>query len=112
MNNPFETIINKLDAIENTVNSIVSNNKNANSIESNKEDDFIDLSAASALLKMPISTLHFHKKHHGLPFLKPGKRLVFKKSKLLTWMESYNASTATDTNALSPMLQNRKRYAK
>ncbi len=111
MNNPFETILNKLDAIESTVNSFVSiNSKNSREIDLEKEDEYFDIGGASIFLKMPVSTVHFHKKHHDLPFLKPGKRLVFKKTDLLVWIEKYNSTDAT--NALSPMLQNRKRYAK
>ncbi|MEQ1554868.1 MAG: hypothetical protein ABL929_11845, partial [Ferruginibacter sp.] len=110
----FETIINKLDAIEITVNSFVSSeSKKTNSEGQNSENDFIDLAAACVFLKMPVSTLHFHKKHHALPFLKPGKRLVFKKSSLLKWMENFNVEGFPATlNTLSPILQNRKRYAK
>ena len=111
MNNPFETILNKLDAIEITVNSFISfNSKSSREIEHENEDEYFDIGGASIFLKMPVSTVHFHKKHHELPFLKPGKRLVFKKADLLLWIEKYNSTDPK--NSLSSMLQNRKRYAK
>lgn len=112
ISNPFEAIIEKLDYLQTTVNNLVFSNEPIQSNESQRNNlhDFINLSEASQLLHMPESTIHFHKKCNNLPYLKPGKRLLFKRQDLLNWLENYNSKEKE--GGMASMLQNRMRYAK
>lgn len=90
MDNPFTEIYSKLDKI-----ALAVNNLHLIQIPSLKEEEgFLDINSASSFLHMPTSTIHFHKKYNGLPYLKPGKKLLFKKEDLIKWLEAFNSRSA------------------
>lgn len=109
--NPFDLIITRLDFLQLTIDEI----KNASIQEAKNESkgaQLLDLNEASTFLGMPVSTIHFHKKHNDLPFLKPGKRLLFRKEDLVAWVESYGKKNASAPNPISKMASLRKKYVK
>lgn len=104
MQNPFTEINDKLDFLV----DLISRKQEDHSVTSDLEDSLLNLSEAEKLLHMPASTIHFHKKHNNLPFLKPGKRLLFEREKLLEWLKSFK----TERPAIDQMRHQRQRYAK
>jgi excisionase family DNA binding protein len=109
LTNPFDAIITKLDYLQNTVEEIKSSQPTKKSETGNDEKELINLQQASLLLNMPVSTIHFHKANHQLPFLKPGKRLLFRKSELLTWLDKFSSIGSTDSTAIDRMRKSRKK---
>jgi len=53
-------------------------------------DEFLKIGEVSKILKVPVGTLHRWKKERGLPAIKVGKALRFKKSDVLEWFESHS----------------------
>lgn len=52
-------------------------------------DEFLKIDEVGKILKVPVGTLHRWKKERGLPAIKVGKALRFKKSDVLKWFESH-----------------------
>ncbi|MEN9549088.1 MAG: hypothetical protein RIR12_1679 [Bacteroidota bacterium] len=109
LTNPFDAIITKLDQLQSTVEEIKSSQPQKQASPDGEDNELINLQQASLLLNMPVSTIHFHKAHHQLPFLKPGKRLLFRKGDLLVWLNTFSSNTSTGNTAIDRMRENRKK---
>lgn len=111
--NPFEPIViisNKLDQVLSILSRI---NIPENHLQIVKEEEgFYDIGQASLFLHMPPSTIHFHKKNNSLPFIKSGKRLLFRRDALLKWLEDFNQDARAKISPTEKMIENRKRYKK
>lgn len=108
--NPFLPISNKLDQVISLLSRI---NFPENSLQIIKEKEcFYDIGQASIFLHMPPSTIHFHKKNNSLPFIKSGKRLLFRQDALLKWLEDFNQGITVKSSPTDKMIENRKRYKK
>ncbi|PIV55943.1 hypothetical protein COY52_06955 [Candidatus Desantisbacteria bacterium CG_4_10_14_0_8_um_filter_48_22] len=53
------------------------------------DDEFLKIGEVSKILKVPVGTLHRWKKERGMPAIKVGKALRFKKSDVVKWFESH-----------------------
>lgn len=51
-------------------------------------DALIDVEQAARLLKLSRATIYEKTSQRQLPFYKKGKKIVFKKSELMSWIES------------------------
>jgi len=64
-------------------------------------DEIFTVEQASVFLRLAIPTIYTKVCRGELPADKPGKRLYFKKSELLKWMDSGKKSTNKDSNVLA-----------
>jgi len=87
MNNPFESIDNRLSNIECLLLDIKHSDQSFNS--ANVEEDLpITISEASALTRLAVPTIYGLVHKRKIPSYRRGKRLYFLKSELLTWIKS------------------------
>jgi hypothetical protein len=105
--NPFEEINAKLDYLTSTVDKLSETNKQSPTTD---EEELLDTDGASKLLRMPISSIHYHKKNSNLPSTKKGKRLLFRRGDLLAWLKS--PTLVSTTTSTEPMKALRKKYSK
>ena len=62
------------------------------SIDKNKTE-FMDVQEASSFLKLKVSTIYQFVDKNKIPFHKPTKKLLFKKSELVEWVEKVRIFT-------------------
>jgi excisionase family DNA binding protein len=62
------------------------------SIDKNKTE-FMDIQEASNFLKLKVSTIYQFVDRNKIPFHKPTKKLLFKKSELVEWVEKNRVLT-------------------
>lgn len=83
--NPFDELSNKLDRIEKRLDQI-SDDKQA----PKEGDALLTIDEAAAYLKIAKKTLYQYTSRRIIPYIKPGKHLLFKKADLLTWLNSHS----------------------
>ena len=89
MENPFEVILQRLDRIENILEKLQSDKT---AIES-KEENFLSPQEAADFLGDALPTLYGRTSKNEIPFYKRGKKLYFKKSELIEWIEAGKCRT-------------------
>ena len=109
--NPFEAIISRLDNLQIAVSILTKNTSLPDNTAKSNSEDLIDIHEASRILHMPESTIRYHKSNNQLPYIKPGKRLLFKKQDLFDWLEKFHSSQ-NNGSSLNQMTIIRKRYSK
>ncbi|UAY56661.1 helix-turn-helix domain-containing protein [Arachidicoccus terrestris] len=93
--NPFTEINSRLEAL-----SLEVQNLGLMKIERPEdENEVLDLSGASTLLKIPEASIRFHIKNNLLPCHKPGRRLLFLKNELLNWLVSFGNGEVEEQKA-------------
>lgn len=95
--NPFTEINSKLEVLSKEVQRLGS--KKVENVADEKE--VLDLSGASTLLKIPEASIRFHIKNNMLPFHKPGRRLLFFRGELLTWLMSFQSGQVEEQKAIA-----------
>lgn len=99
----FEQLIKKnvQEAIKETVQSF----------ESRRE--LLNIHEAAALLNLAVNTIYEKTSERSIPFYKHGKKIMFKKSELLAWIDSRKVNTIRDiqNEAKSHMPSRKKRVA-
>jgi len=93
MNNPFETIDNRLSNIECLLLDI--RKENAKPIEV-EIDKIFDIQQAADFLHLKTPTLYGLTSKRILPCFKRGKRVYFKRSELTKWLEAGKRKTVSD----------------
>ena len=93
--NPFEVINSKLDLLASVIEKFAEANSKVS--QTQNAEGFLDLNGAAAVLHMPTSSIHYHKKNSKLPFKKAGKKLMFKRDELLDWVSSFSNEGNTKT---------------
>lgn len=78
--------------------------------ESGNESTLINIQEAAALLNLAVATLYEKTSEKLIPHYKHGKKIMFKKSELLAWVESRRVKTIHEIRkeAASQMLKARK----
>lgn len=64
-----------------------------------KEPEFMNIEEASSFLKLKKSTLYNLVFQRGIPFYKKTKKLLFKKSELVEWVEQERVSSFVEVKA-------------
>lgn len=59
-------------------------------------DSLINIQAAAVLLNLAVSTLYEKTSERSIPHYKHGKKILFKKSELLAWIESRKVASAQE----------------
>ena len=78
--------------------------------ESANESTLINIQEAAALLNLAVATVYEKTSEKLIPHYKHGKKIMFKKSELLAWVESRRVKTIHEIRkeAASQMLKARK----
>ncbi|MEM6736725.1 MAG: helix-turn-helix domain-containing protein [Bacteroidota bacterium] len=92
MENPFKVILHRLDKIESLLEKLQSDKT---AIES-KEENFLSPQEAADFLGDALPTLYGRTSKNEIPFYKRGKKLYFKKSELIEWIEAGKCRTIDD----------------
>ena len=95
MENPFELILNKLNAIEDLLRTSM---KNANSPVVVKESlpNVLNLKQASEYVSMSKSAIYKKTADRTIPHFKQGKKLYFKRIELDDWLTGMKISTKAE----------------
>lgn len=84
MDNPFQELYERLDRIEGLL-VIVKDNKASESED--EEERLLNVREAARYLGDAVATLYGRTSKNEIPFYKRGKKVYFKKSELLAWIE-------------------------
>jgi excisionase family DNA binding protein len=84
MDNPFQELYERLDRIEGLL-VIVKDNKATESED--EEERLLNVREAARYLGDAVATLYGRTSKNEIPFYKRGKKVYFKKSELLAWIE-------------------------
>lgn len=57
------------------------------------KSDLINIQEAAALLNLAVNTIYEKTSERSIPFYKHGKKIMFKKSELMAWVESRKVHT-------------------
>ena len=85
MNNPFSPIVEKLENIEKSLNGLHSI---LNASEKSGNDEFLNVQQVAELIEESVPSIYTRTSHRTIPYYKKGKRLLFKKSEILKWIET------------------------
>ena len=111
-NNPFDLILSMLDQLQTTVNTLSENAQKPIAVPVNNPDRLLDLSEAAEVMRKPVGTVRHYIVHRQLPAIRVGKSYLIKLNELLDWVNRFKEADVKESADLSPMLVNRKRYAK
>jgi len=113
-NNPFELILNKLEQIQTTVDTLSVNSVRQNPLDPTDPNRIIDLPEAAKILCKPVGTVRAYIHSRNLPGRLVGKSYLIKYQELMKWFENYQAGNETESKKTAPgkMMENRKRYRK
>ncbi|WP_258102197.1 helix-turn-helix domain-containing protein [Marinoscillum pacificum] len=84
MENPFQELYERLDRIEGL---LVSVRDHKASEPEGEEDRLLNVREAARFLGDAVATLYGRTSKNEIPFYKRGKKVYFKKSELLAWIE-------------------------
>lgn len=112
--NPFELILNKLEQIQTTVDTISLRSPGQIPSESTDPNRIIDLPEAARILCKPVGTVRGYIHSRNLPGRLVGKSYLIKYQELIKWFENYQAAYEQKSKkaATDKMIENRERYRK
>ena len=113
-NNPFELILNKLEQIQTTVDTLSVNSVRQTPSDTTDPNRIIDLPEAAKILCKPIGTVRAYIHSRNLPGRLVGKSYLIKYQELMKWFENYQAAyeQKSKKSPLNKMIENRQRYRK
>ena len=91
MENPFEVILEKLNAIESAIEKL-------NATSNNSDDNFMDIKQVASFIGVSKVTVYGMTHKQTIPHFKVGKRLYFKKSDIINWITSSRVLTRQELN--------------
>ncbi|TKC00165.1 helix-turn-helix domain-containing protein [Pedobacter cryophilus] len=110
MENPFETILIRLDRIENLIRELIGERTD---IDINVDNDIVlDVKQASKYIHLSVSRVYKFTSEKEIPHYKKGKRLYFKKTELRDWLMTTKIKTRADIEkeAINYIIRNPRRY--
>lgn len=96
MGNPFETIDSRLSTIESLLLDIKHQRVETSPPNRDKEDEFLNVRGTCEFLGVAEPTLYAYSASRKLTSYKRGKKLYFKKSELIQWIQSGRRSNVTE----------------
>lgn len=90
MYNPFAPLFEKLENIEQGLNGIyqVLEQKNGS-----RKDEFLNIQELSELIEESVPSIYTRTSQRTIPYYKKGKKLLFKRSEIIKWIESGKKKT-------------------
>ena len=98
MENPFESIIERLDRIENALNLIINGKKNDNVPFG---DHLMNIQEVANYLSLSVATIYGKCHSNDIPRIKKGKRLYFLKSDIDAWLAESKQKTNDDIQKMA-----------
>lgn len=92
MENPFELILNRLNAIEDLLRTLMKNDKGAVLLTASLPN-VINLNQAAEYVSLSKSAMYKKTAERTIPHFKQGKKLYFKRSELDDWLTAQKIST-------------------
>ena len=89
IDNPFTVIIERLRAIEEKISVLLELNQK----DYPKPDELLDIQQVANLINESVSSVYVRTSKRTIPFYKRGKRLIFKRSDIMEWIESGKKKT-------------------
>lgn len=98
MNNPFETIENRLNTIESLLLDI-KHSSPTEALTNEPKDELLTVQEAAQFLKLTVPTIYSKVSRNELPVMKKGKRLYFSQKELLEYLQTGRKKTNTEIAA-------------
>ena len=70
----------------------------------NNKSDLLNIQEAASLLNLAVNTIYEKTSERTIPYYKHGKKIMFKKSELLAWVESRKVKTIQEIRKESETL--------
>ena len=93
MENPFELILNKLNAIEELLKKTIKDDKGCAVVMNAVAPDVLNLNQASEYISLSKSAIYKKTSDRTIPHFKQGKKLYFKRSELDEWLTRQRIAT-------------------
>ena len=110
MENPFEIIVQRLDAIE----RLLIEFKGGTQIEeapTKKEDELMNVQQVADYLTLAVQTIYGYVGNREIPYLKHGKRLYFRRTEIDDWLGQARHKTKAELQQEAMDFVARKRMA-
>ena len=89
MDNPFEFIIERLNALDRKI-SVLMETRNG---DYQQQDEFLNIEEVARFINESKSSVYSRTSSRNIPFYKRGKKLIFKKSEIQSWLEAGKKKT-------------------
>lgn len=110
MENPFETILMRLERIENLIKELMGERTVDETNATN--DVLLNVNQAAKYIHLSVSSIYKFTSQKEIPHYKKGKRLYFKKSELRDWLMTTEIKTRADIEkeAINYIIRKPRRY--
>ena len=93
MENPFAAIVERLDDLDYKLSKLLQSQE-ANGLY--KSDELMNISELAGFIDESVQSIYARTSQRTSPFYKKGKKLLFKKSEILDWLETRKKKTVTE----------------
>lgn len=107
MENPFQTLHQKLNQIEELVLELKSNHSEKPTVPTN---DLLSIDQASEMLNLAKATIYSLSSTAKIPVIKKGKRLYFSRKELIDWLNTGRKKTVDEIQSEAQNYSLRSRY--
>lgn len=76
----------------------------------NNKNNLLNIQEAASLLNLAVATLYEKTSERTVPFYKHGKKIMFKKSELLAWVESRRVKTIREIKQEATTHQRKNKF--
>ena len=110
MENPFQTLLSRIDKLETLLTRISDRLEVEKSDESSQKEDLGDIQLASEITGLAVPTIYSKVSRAEIPCMKRGKKLYFSKHELIQWIRDGKKKTVTDLKSeVDSLIGNMKR---
>jgi len=92
MDNPFEFIIERLNALDRKISVLMESRGD----KYQPQDDLLNIEEVARFINESKSSVYSRTSKRTIPFYKRGKKLLFKRSEVLAWLESGKKKTRAE----------------
>jgi excisionase family DNA binding protein len=93
MENPFATIVERLDDLDYKLSKLL-RSQEAHGLY--KSDELMNISELAEFIDESVQSIYARTSQRTIPFYKKGKKLLFKKSEILDWLETRKKKTVSE----------------
>jgi excisionase family DNA binding protein len=93
MENPFATIVERLDDLDYKLSKLL-RSQEAHGLY--KSDELMNISELAEFIDESVQSIYARTSQRTIPFYKKGKKLLFKKSEILDWLEARKKKTVSE----------------
>lgn len=97
--NPFKDLGNRLQRVENLLTQLVRSGEQQPTQE--EAEQILTVEQTAQLLHLSKKTIYERVRARTLPFYRDGKRILFKRSELLAYLDTQKVSTLTELNRMA-----------